>query len=40
MKVGFSIPFVCFAVIALYGLFWERLSGHTGESVAIKSGGH
>jgi len=40
MKMGFFIPLVCFALVGLYGLFWERLSCHTGGSVAIKSGGH
>ena len=39
MKVGFIIPLVGFAVVALYGLFWERLSGHRG-TVAVKAGGH
>ena len=39
MKMGFIVPLVCFVLIALYGLFWERLSGHKGK-VAITAGGH
>jgi FHS family L-fucose permease-like MFS transporter len=40
MKTGFILPLICFAFVGLYGVFWERLSGHAGESVAIKAGGH
>jgi FHS family L-fucose permease-like MFS transporter len=25
MRVGFAVPLVCFALIALYGLFWQKL---------------
>jgi FHS family L-fucose permease-like MFS transporter len=25
MRTGFVVPLVCFALIALYGLFWQRL---------------
>jgi len=27
MKLGFGVPLVCFAVVALYGGFWKRLYG-------------
>lgn len=39
MRLAFIVPLVCFALIALYGLFWQRLSGHHG-AVTVKSGGH
>ena len=38
MKIGFVLTLIGFAVVALYGLFWQRLSGHRG-SVTIKAGG-
>jgi len=39
MRLGFFIPMVCFALIALYGFFWEKLSGHNGK-VTVAAGGH
>ena len=40
MSVGFVMPMGCFAVIALYGSLWSRLSGSAGI-VGMKSGpGH
>lgn len=30
MSLGFAVPCVCFAIIALYGLSWVRLSGSPG----------
>ena len=40
MRIGFIVPLIGFAIVALYGFFWERLSGSTGEAVTVKSGGH
>jgi FHS family L-fucose permease-like MFS transporter len=30
MSLGFAVPMVCFAVVALYGFLWPRLSGSPG----------
>lgn len=40
MRFGFVVPLVCFAVVALYGLTWERLSCASGGAVAVGPGGH
>jgi hypothetical protein len=40
MTPGFAMPLVCFLLIALYAFNWSRLSGSTGEDVAVQSGGH
>lgn len=40
MSPGFIVPVFCFAVIALYGFNWTRLSGSTGDNLSIKQGGH
>ena len=40
MRMGFILTLVCFAVVALYGLTWERLSAASGGTVAVGPGGH
>jgi len=40
MTPGFVMPLVCFLLIALYAFNWARLSGSTGEHVAVSSSGH
>lgn len=40
MSVGFSVPAVCFFVVALYGFLWKRLSGSKDAAVANLQGGH
>ena len=39
MSVGFIMPMGCFAIIAIYGSLWSRLSGSSGI-VGIKPSGH
>jgi len=39
MSAGYVVPAVCFAVIALYGIFWTKLSGSEGlNGVKIGTG--
>jgi hypothetical protein len=40
MTPGFAMPLVCFLLIALYAFNWSRLSGNSGDEVAINTGGH
>jgi FHS family L-fucose permease-like MFS transporter len=40
MSVGFSVPAVCFIVVALYGFFWQRLSGSDIAPTTNLRGGH
>lgn len=40
MTPGFAVPLLCFLIIAAYGFAWPRLSGESGEGVAVGSGGH
>jgi FHS family L-fucose permease-like MFS transporter len=37
---GFIVPLICFAVVALYGFLWPRLSGHEGMQGVNTSRGH
>jgi FHS family L-fucose permease-like MFS transporter len=37
---GFIVPMLCFAVVAFYGFFWPKLSGHEGMHGGSISGGH
>jgi FHS family L-fucose permease-like MFS transporter len=40
MSAGFLIPLLCFAVIAVYGFIWPKLSG-VPSLVGVKAGsGH
>ena len=39
MSRSFLVPMVCFAVVAIYGLSWSRLSKHRG-AVTVAAGGH
>ena len=34
MRVGFAVPLVCFVLIAIYGLFWQKLEDK--DAVALK----
>jgi len=37
MRYGFVIPLVCFAVVALYGLFWKKLeAGDADSTVSVR----
>jgi FHS family L-fucose permease-like MFS transporter len=37
MRYGFIIPLVCFAIVALYGLFWKKLeAGDADSSVSVR----
>lgn len=40
MSAGYVVPAVCFAVIALYGFFWTKLSGSEGLSKMKIGSGH
>jgi len=40
MSAGYVVPAVCFAVIALYGFFWTKLSGSAGLSKVKIGSGH
>lgn len=40
MTPGFAMPLVCFLLIALYAFNWARLSGNSGDEVAINTSGH
>jgi len=40
MSAGYVVPAVCFAVIALYGFFWTKLSGSEGLSKVKIGSGH
>ena len=37
---GFVVPAVCFAVVALYGFMWARLSKAEGMTGVSTTGGH
>ena len=37
---GYIVPMFCFAIIALYGVLWPRLSGHAGMHGVKTTGGH
>ena len=39
MSVSFIVPLICFALVALYGFSWAKLSKAEGL-VAVKTGGH
>jgi len=39
MSLGFIVPLVCFAYIAVYGLLWPKLS-NSGGVVSVSTGGH
>jgi FHS family L-fucose permease-like MFS transporter len=40
MRLGFVIPLVCFAVVALYGVFWRKLNDADSEDPIVAAGGH
>jgi FHS family L-fucose permease-like MFS transporter len=40
MSAGFIVPAVCFIGVAIYGMFWKRLSGSETAAVANLRGGH
>ena len=40
MSAGFIVPAVCFIGVAIYGMFWKRLSGSDTAAVANLRGGH
>jgi FHS family L-fucose permease-like MFS transporter len=40
MSAGYIVPAICFAVIALYGFFWTKLSGSEGLSGVKIGTGH
>jgi FHS family L-fucose permease-like MFS transporter len=40
MTPGFAMPLICFLLIALYAFNWARLSGNSGDEVAINTSGH
>lgn len=40
MSRGFAVPLICFAIVAVYGWLWPRLSQSDGQAVTVKSGGH
>jgi FHS family L-fucose permease-like MFS transporter len=37
---GFIVPLLCFGVIAAYGFWWPRLSGHEAMHGVSTTGGH
>jgi FHS family L-fucose permease-like MFS transporter len=39
MVPGFTVPMICFAVIAIYGLLWSKLSGSEGIT-GVSAAGH
>lgn len=39
MSRAFIVPLICFAAVAAYGLFWSKLSGHSGL-VSVSRTGH
>ncbi len=40
MSLGFAVPLVCFAVVAIYGFLWPRLSGSPGLVGSTKMNMH
>ena len=40
MSVGFSVPAVCFLIVAIYGFSWQRLSGSDIAPIADLNRGH
>jgi FHS family L-fucose permease-like MFS transporter len=40
MSAGFIVPLICFILVAVYGLFWSRLSGEEGVTGTGVSRGH
>ena len=40
MSRGFLVPMVCFALVALYGFAWPKLSNAESLSGVKASGGH
>ena len=40
MSAGFIVPLICFILVAVYGLFWSRLSGEESVTGTRVSRGH